>query len=84
MLCDSLDGRKVWERIDTGIYMAVSLCYLPETTITLLIGYTPTQNKKFKIWGEKRKTSWAGTEVRGEVSLGRHVFDFSVESNVRW
>ena len=55
MLCASLDGRKVWERMDTGIYVAVSLCYLPETTRTLLICYTPTQNKKFKIWGEKKK-----------------------------
>ena len=28
--------------------MAESLCYSPETVTTLLIGYTPMQNKKFK------------------------------------
>ena len=41
--------------MDTGIYMAESLCYLPETTTTLLIGYIPTPNKKFKVWGKKKK-----------------------------
>ena len=30
------------------IYMAESLCYSPETITTLLINYTPKQNKKFK------------------------------------
>ena len=30
------------------ICMAVSLCCLPETVTTLLIGYTPIQNKKRK------------------------------------
>ena len=30
-----------------GICMAESLCCSPETTTTLLIGYTPTQNKIF-------------------------------------
>ena len=25
----------------------------PETTTTLLIGYTPIQNKKVKVWGKK-------------------------------
>ena len=46
MLCDSLDGRGVWERTDTCICMAEFLCYLPATIKTLLIGYTPVQNKK--------------------------------------
>ena len=45
MLCSSLDGRGVWERMDTCICMAESLCSSPETITTLLIGYTPTQNK---------------------------------------
>ena len=37
----SLDGSGVWGRIDTCLYMAESLCCLPETIIKLLIGYTP-------------------------------------------
>ena len=47
MLCGSLDGRGVWGRMDTCICMAESLCCLPEI-ITLLISYTPIQNKKLK------------------------------------
>ena len=47
MLRGSLDGRGVWGRMDICICMAESLCCLPEI-ITLLIGYTPIQNKKFK------------------------------------
>ena len=42
----SLDGRGVWGRMDTCVCMAESLCYWPETITILLIGYTPTQNKK--------------------------------------
>ena len=45
MLCGSLDGRGVWGRMDTRICMAESFCSSPETITTLLIGYTPTQNK---------------------------------------
>ena len=33
--------------MDTCIYVAKSLHWTPETNITLLIGYIPTQNKKF-------------------------------------
>ena len=46
LLCGSLDGRGVWGRIDMCIRMAVFLCSPPETS-TLLISYTPIQNKKF-------------------------------------
>ena len=35
---------KNWRRMDTCICVTESLCCLPETT--LLIGYTPVQNKK--------------------------------------
>ena len=35
--------------MDTSICMAESLCCSPETTTTLLISYTPIQNKKLKI-----------------------------------
>ena len=45
----SLDGRGVWERRDTCVCMAESLCCSPETTPTLLIRYTPIQNKNFKL-----------------------------------
>ena len=46
MLCGSLDRRGVWGRMDTFIPMAESLlCSLK--TITLLISYTPIQNRKF-------------------------------------
>ena len=33
----------------TCLYVAESLPCLPETTITLLIGYTPIPDKKFKL-----------------------------------
>jgi len=38
----------VWGEMDTYICMAESLCCSPETITTLLIDYTPIQNKKFK------------------------------------
>ena len=49
MLCGSLDGRGVWGRMDTCICMAESLHCSPKTATTLLIGYTLTQNIKFKV-----------------------------------
>ena len=36
-----MDGRGVWGRTDTCIYMVESLCCAPETITTLLISYTP-------------------------------------------
>ena len=48
MSCGSLDGTGVWGRMDTCVYMAESLCCSPETTTTLLVGYTPIQNKMFQ------------------------------------
>ena len=62
MLCGSLDGRRVWGRMDICICMAEFLHYSSEIITILLIGYTPIQNKKFK-----RKKNLAmqmhGTEV---------------------
>ena len=49
MSCGSLDGRGVWGRMDTCIYMSESLCCVSLTITTLLISYTPIGNKKFKI-----------------------------------
>ena len=57
MLCGSLDRRGVWGRMDTCICMAESLCCSPEIITTLLIGYTPIQNKKFN----KRKRNMFGS-----------------------
>ena len=45
MLHGSLNGRRVWGRMNTDICMAESLCCLTETYITLLIGYTPIKIK---------------------------------------
>ena len=39
MFCSSLDGRGVWVRIDTCIWMAESLCCPTETVTTLWISY---------------------------------------------
>ena len=36
-----------WGKMDICTYMAQFLCCSPETIITLLISYTPIQNKKF-------------------------------------
>ena len=47
VLCDSLDGRGVWRRMDTCIYITEFLPCSPETVTTLLTGYTSIQNKKF-------------------------------------
>ena len=65
--------------MDTRICMGESLCCSPEI-ITLLIGYTPIQNKKFKLWrkkskkteGKKRK-DYVGSSVTGVdvIPLGR-------------
>ena len=46
MLCGSLDGRAVWERMETCTCVAESFCCPPETITTLLIDHTPKQNKK--------------------------------------
>ena len=48
MLCGSLDGRRMWGRMDTCVCTAESLCCSPKTIATLLTGYTPIQNKKLK------------------------------------
>ena len=53
MLFDSLDGRRVWGRMDTCICISESLFCLPETITTLLINLTPIQNKNFKIIKKK-------------------------------
>ena len=48
MLSGSLDGRGVWERMDTHICMAEHFHCSPETFAIFLISYTPMQSKKLK------------------------------------
>ena len=52
MLCGSPDGRRVWERMDTCISLAKSLCCPLETITVLLTDYTPIQDKNL---GKKKK-----------------------------
>ena len=47
MLHGNLDRKRVWERIDTCTCMAESLRCSHKNITTLLISYTPIQNKKF-------------------------------------
>ena len=46
----SLDESGVWERTDTCMCMTESRPCSPETIATLLIGYTPIQNKNFFVF----------------------------------
>ena len=55
VLCASLDGRRVWGRVDTCLCVAESPCCSPETTTALLIGYAPIQNKKFKVFKKQQQ-----------------------------
>ena len=48
MLCDSLNGKGIWERMDKYIRIAKSFLCSPESVTTLLISYIPIQNKFFK------------------------------------
>ena len=48
MLCGSLDGKGVWETMDTCVCMAESLCCSPETIITLFVN-RPFPKTKLKV-----------------------------------
>ena len=48
MLCGSLGGRGVWGIMDTCTCVGESLCCSPEAITTLLISYTPLEDKEFK------------------------------------
>ena len=54
MSCGSLNGKRIL-RIGTCICMAEYLCYSSETITTLLISYTPMQDKKLK---KKERKKW--------------------------
>ena len=55
----------VWGRMDTCVRMAESLCCSPETVTTLLIGYTPIQNKV-----KKKQNKTNRNRVFADVSWG--------------
>ena len=69
IVCPPLGGWGVWERMDTCIYMAESLSCSLQTITTLLIDYTPIQNKKLK---KKKKNPAANAGDTGLIpGLGR-------------
>ena len=53
--------------------MAESLRYPPETISTLLIGYAPTQNKKFKKGKKAERGAAARTGILKQLGLGQHL-----------
>lgn len=56
----SLDKKRVWRRLDICICMTKPLSCPPETITSLLIGYTPAQNRKLK----KKKRAYLRYEGR--------------------
>ena len=55
VLFGSLHGMVVFGKMNTYIFMADTLHSSTEIIITLLIGYTPIQNKKFKKFKNKNQ-----------------------------
>ena len=64
--CGRLDGRGVWERMDTCLCVAGSLHCPPEVITTLLIDYTAIEKSKFKLnkEGNPRLLGEAGRRSR--------------------
>ena len=56
MLCGSLDGRTIWGRMDICTCMAESFAVQLKLT-TLLISYTPVQNKRFFLKKEEEEVT---------------------------
>ena len=75
MVCGSLDGRGVWGRMDTCI--CIQVCS-PETITTLLIGYTPIQNKKF-FKKEAHIISFGLSIICGKQLLTWVIFDTTID-----
>ena len=75
------DGRGVWGRLGTRICVAESILCSPEIVATLLIGYTPTQNKKCFFFLFKKESAcwcrghrfnpWSGKIPRASKELRR-------------
>ena len=49
ILCNNLNGKRIWKRIDTCVHITESLCCTPETNTTLLINYTPIDRKSTRL-----------------------------------
>ena len=76
ILCASLEERGVWGRMDTFICVTESLCCSPETTTTLLIGYTPIQN----VFGVIKKKLSKNMKITG-LSLHINLLWFATIKN---
>ena len=64
-------GEGIWGRMDIGICMAESLCSSAKSVRTLLMGYTPIQNKKFKRKNmEKRQSVYPRHFPRPDIFPG--------------
>ena len=75
-----------WETTNTCIFMAASLHCSFETITTMLIGYTPVQNKRLKIWKKKSfitfLTSFLGSKF--ESSLTMQFWFVGLQADVSW
>ena len=72
---------RVWERMDTCLCMAESLCCSPGTTPTLLIGYTPIQNV-FGVFFKKRYI--CGCQWSEKISCRKVPGNFANQHSVSW
>ena len=67
----------IWGRTDTSICMVGSLCCPPKTITTLLIDYTPIQNKKLKKKeGERKHVSLQKRKKKGRNQIWFSSFSF--------
>ena len=60
--------------------MAETLCRSPETTTTLLTDYTPMQDKKFKVWGKKKKQKSCLSFSSGSLSYRFQTDEHNISS----
>ena len=90
-----LDG--ITNTMDTCMCRAESLHRPPETITTLLIGYSPIQNKRFKInkmdnyimatWCKQPihwKRSWCWERLKAEGEEGNRGWDGCIASPIQW
>ena len=78
MLCASLDGTRVWRRMDTCVCMAESLHCSPETTTTLLIGYIPIE--KGLRFEKKKKNYVLEKKINCDPGNHQHLIKISVQT----
>ena len=66
-------GGGLWDRMDTCVCMAESLCFPPEIITILLISYAPIKNstyKKSRLW-RRGRTGFLCKEKRKQASEGK-------------